>query len=294
METLTPLEGSNWKGETCSFGEEQKNQRSTGNEMIKEGYESKKPLWWKRLSGRRATKGQRACMERMKAQGYVITSLPKYGESVDVEHLFNLTSMAGQGEENERVLKKELIVELGFGDGKNLLANACCNAERLYLGADIHQPGVCSLLKQIESYNESNNIVLKNIMVYPGDGVKLIRSLPMASVSQIMVTFPDPWPNKHQEKFRIIQQEVVMEFERVLLDHGLVLIATDSSIFADWTRHVFTEAQSIQDSKCRRWVVRRPPCRDEWLPVISKYELEGSNASRVTILQCWELLAKEH
>lgn len=255
---------------------------------ITQCYEGRKPLWWKRLSGRRATRGQRACMERMKVQGYVITSLPKYGESLNLAKTFHLRTDGNQME--ERLQEKEIIMELGFGDGRNLFANACNNERRLYLGADVHQPGVCSLLKQIESYNTANSKGLRNIIVYPGDGVKLIRSLPSSSVSQIMVTFPDPWPEKHQEKFRIIQQDVVMEFERVLRDQGLVLVATDSSSFAGWTQGVFADAQSIQEGRdSRRWVMREPPNREGWLPVKSKYELEGNMASREIVLQCWEL-----
>lgn len=256
---------------------------------IKQGYEGRKPLWWKRLSGRRATKGQRSCMERMKAQGYVINALPKYGESLNLEKAFSHLR-AGMHYMDERLEEKEIIMELGFGDGRNLLANACYNEQRLYLGADIHQPGVCNLLKQIESYNEVSRAVLRNVIVYPGDGVKLIRSLPSSSISQIMVTFPDPWPEKHQEKFRIVQQDVVIEFERVLRDQGLVLVATDSTSFAGWAQDVFAVAQSIQEGrKSRRWVMRDPPGREEWLPVKSKYELEGNMASRDIVLQCWEL-----
>lgn len=267
-----------------SLNDDSEQRSITETKRHKEGYEGKKPLWWKRLSGRRATKGQRACLERMKAQGYLIASLPQYGEFVDLKKLF----IASPGAENKRlhIKERELILEVGFGDGKNLFANARRNSKRLYLGADVHQGGVCSLLKQIEHHNQHSKSLLTNIKLYAGDGVKLIRYLPPASVSQIMLTFPDPWPNKHQEKFRIIQLEVINDMERILVNDGLVLLATDSKSFAEWSEQVFACS--------KQWVTCDPPSREQWLPEVSKYELEAINASRETILRCWRLNQKEN
>ena len=110
---------------------------------------------------------------------------------------------------------------------------------------------------------------LSNIKVYAGNGIKLIRYLPSKPVSQIMLTFPDPWPNENQRQWRIIQEQVVFEFERVLnTQNGMFLPATDAACFADWTQEVFMVRGD-------RWVIQQPPPRREWLPIVRNYEQKG-------------------
>jgi tRNA G46 methylase TrmB len=147
-----------------------------------------KPKWWKQLSGRKATKAQRARLRRMAEQGFVLEKLQQpfqySGEYVDLHKLFlycvgNSASNTSSNEEEEeedvdhhhQILvdhahehaheqssssRRPLIVEIGFGRGDNLFATACQNPQYRYLGAELYQPGVCNLLKSVEEQLDIN------------------------------------------------------------------------------------------------------------------------------------------
>jgi tRNA G46 methylase TrmB len=55
--------------------------------------------------------------------------------------------------------QEETIVhlEIGFGQGENLLTNAMCNPNEFYIGAEIHQPGVGVALSRMKSGVENGN-----------------------------------------------------------------------------------------------------------------------------------------
>lgn len=281
------------------------------------GSSEKKPKWWRRLAGRRGTKVQRAAMERN--EHHMVPKAP-YGTYLN----FNLPSEK----------QPEIWLEIGFGQGANLLANAKRNPHRFYLGAEMHQPGVGHILLQMEQQQQENlqqqnnsimNSRLKmssdeeinydlfgtnhadftqsatsksyklysNLRVYPGDGTKLIRSLPTHSMTSIMITFPDPFANFNQQKWRIVQRHTLQEIQRVLKpDGGQFYLATDVEEYHNWTHQLIQKEadQQLLSSSCVQWKEVQPtPPRSEWLPIVSPYEQKGLNEGRSTWLQCWEL-----
>ena len=56
---------------------------------------------------------------------------------------------------------KEIILEIGFGGGENLLKSAKMNPDVLYLGADPFLNTNAKCIKAILNYN------IKNIMIWP-------------------------------------------------------------------------------------------------------------------------------
>merc|ERR1711862_724540 len=126
-----------------------------------------------------------------------------------------------------------------------------------------------------------------NIRVIPGDGIKLLSVLPNNYLDAVLITFPDPWPNANQVTWRVVQKTVLREIKRVLKQNGRVFIATDSQIFDEWTRRIFSE-ESVVDDVIFWEEVFPCPDRTEWLPVLSYYEQKGMNEGRSTMLQCWK------
>ena len=175
-------------------------------------------------------------------------------------------------------------LEIGFGNGSNMFANARNNPNNLYLGSEIHQPGVGTLAQKIEEglKSESGSIV-ENVRVLPGDGIKLLYHLPNDYLDAILVTFPDPWPKEFHAKWRVIQTETIREMKRVLKMNGCVFVATDAVCFNDWARQIFAKEGTDE------WTPVIPcPSRDGWLPIVSYYEQKGINEGRHTMLQCWQ------
>ena len=69
----------------------------------------------------------------------------------------------------------DLRLEIGFGGGEHLAADAQAHPERGYFGCEPFVNGVAKLLAEIETRD------LRNIRVHPGDAGDLIDVLPAAA-----------------------------------------------------------------------------------------------------------------
>lgn len=178
-----------------------------------------------------------------------------------------------------RVYKQKWL-EIGFGKGANLFSNAQNNHCNLYIGSEIHQPGIGALAQEIEKGLEMGNAV-ENIRILPGDGIKLLSHLPGGYLDCILITFPDPWPKELHKEWRVIQTDTIRQMKRVLNNNGRVFVATDAECFDSWSREIFS-----QENTEWKEIIPCPP-RKEWLPIISYYEQKGINEGRHTMLQAW-------
>lgn len=123
------------------------------------------------------------------------------------------------------------VLEIGFGAGENLLAQAQAQPERNFIGLEVHRPGVGQLLHRAAQAG------LTNLRVCTQDALEFLQQrLPEASVDRIQVWFPDPWPKKRHHKRRIIQRAHLDHFARVLRPGGELLAATDWADYAEWMR----------------------------------------------------------
>ena len=92
------------------------------------------------------------------------------------------------------------ILEIGFGMGLSLLAQACEHPENNYLGIEVHRPGVGSLLAGIAAKE------ITNIRLFNSDAVEILQKyIPDNSLSRVQIFFPDPWPKVRHHKRRLIQ-----------------------------------------------------------------------------------------
>ncbi|CAB9530175.1 tRNA (guanine-N(7)-)-methyltransferase (Partial), partial [Seminavis robusta] len=97
-------------------------------------YNPKKPLWWKKISGR-PTKAQKRSIDAMSQ-----FRLPRvdYGSFLDWEEIFASTTP----QDNTNNAGREIWLEIGFGTGDNLLALAHQHPDRCFVGAEVHTSGI--------------------------------------------------------------------------------------------------------------------------------------------------------
>ncbi len=126
------------------------------------------------------------------------------------------------------------MLEIGFGGGEHLAAQAAAHPERRFIGVEPFVNGVGSCLRHIE---ESG---VRNVRLHQGDARDVIARLPAASLDLIYILFPDPWPKTRHHKRRLIQAEFLSELARVLKPGGEVRFATDWANYAAWTLEQFT------------------------------------------------------
>ena len=165
---------------------------------------------------------------------------------------------------------KEIILEIGFGSGENLLKSAKMNPDVLYLGADPFLNTNAKCIKAILNYN------IKNIMIWPDDIRKIIEFFPSNIFSEIKILFPDPWPKFKHKNRRLIQDNFLISLYNVLKINGIITLATDHFIMKSWILEIFQNNSGFQ------WTAETA---DDWRIkpihyVATKYEQKAINENR--------------
>lgn len=173
----------------------------------------------------------------------------------------------------------DLWIEIGFGGGEHLAAQAVLHPDIGFVGCEPFINGVASLMVQIQDNS------LKNIRVVKDDARLLLARLPDRSAGRIFVLFPDPWPKQRHHKRRIIQNATVTTFGRILKQGGLLLMATDDAPYAQWMQSVMAQQVNFElvlDG--RKTVYERPA---DWPP--TRYEQKGIAEGRSPVYLVYRL-----
>lgn len=123
---------------------------------------------------------------------------------------------------------REIWLEIGFGGGEHMAAQAARNPDVTLIGCEPFLNGVASALRHIDEGQLSNVLILAN------DARPLLDKLPEGSLSRIFILFADPWPKARHNKRRFIQADTVAAFARTLKPGASVRFATDWAEYADW------------------------------------------------------------
>jgi tRNA (guanine-N7-)-methyltransferase len=123
----------------------------------------------------------------------------------------------------------DLRLEIGFGGGEHLAADAQAHPERGYIGCEPFVNGVAKLLVEIETR------ALSNIRVYPGDASLLIDALPAAILSGVCLLYPDPWPKRRHRDRRFVSDALLARLARAMRPGAQLRFATDIDDYAGWT-----------------------------------------------------------
>jgi len=122
----------------------------------------------------------------------------------------------------------EVWLEIGFGGGEHMAAQAARHPEILILGAEPFLNGVASAVRHVDEQ------ALTNVRIHDGDARELMARLPDGCLTRAFVLFPDPWPKGRHHKRRIIQPETVAELARLLAPGGRLRFASDVAHYVDW------------------------------------------------------------
>ena len=134
-------------------------------------------------------------------------------------------------------------LEIGFGNGDTLARLAERHPDEDFLGAEVHRPGVGSLLLALEAGK------LSNVRVACEDAVELCTArLPDACLDAVLIYFPDPWPKKRHHKRRLLQTEFVALLARKLKRGGRLHFATDWAEYAEHALAVLDASPDFRNS----------------------------------------------
>ncbi len=125
-------------------------------------------------------------------------------------------------------------MEIGIGNGDALIDMAAADPRSLYLGVEVHQPGIGRCL------NRAQHQGLENIRLINHDAVEVLQHMVAAgSLDRVLLFFPDPWHKKRHHKRRIVNRDFRDLLYKVLKTGGVVHLATDWQEYAEWIAEQF-------------------------------------------------------
>jgi tRNA (guanine-N7-)-methyltransferase len=158
------------------------------------------------------------------------------------------------------------VLEIGFGGGEHLAAQAIRHPETNFIGCEPFINGIANLLDHIDRQK------LANIRIFPDDARKLLEALPDTCLDRCFILYPDPWPKTRHAERRIINPTTLDLLARTLKPGAELRLATDVEPLANWMRQQIKAHPAftiIHDSAT-------PPT--DW--IATRYEQKGIKANR--------------
>jgi tRNA (guanine-N7-)-methyltransferase len=165
--------------------------------------------------------------------------------------------------------------EIGCGNGETLVALAAAHPDRDYLGIEVHRPGVGHLMLR------AHELGLGNLRVICRDAVEVLRDcIAEASLDEVLLYFPDPWPKKRHHKRRIVQPAFMSLVASRLRVGGVLRMATDWEHYAAQMLEVAAACPLLENESASRDFVSRPDSRP-----VTRFERRGQRLGHGT----WDL-----
>ncbi len=168
----------------------------------------------------------------------------------------------------------EVTLDIGFGGGESLIAQAQQNPRTGFIGVEPFVNGMAKALAAIDAHS------LRNIRLHFDDAVNLLAWLPPLSLARIDLLHPDPWPKRRHWKRRFVQDDMVAKLARILRPGGEFRFVTDIADYAGWTLQRFVRSRDFA------WTAE---CADDWRTAVARLRQarattprrRGRNARRV-------------
>jgi tRNA (guanine-N7-)-methyltransferase len=166
---------------------------------------------------------------------------------------------------------RPMRLEIGFGGGEHLAHQAELHPDIGFIGAEPFINGVAKLLALIEAKD------LRNISIHAGDARELFAGLPDGSLDRIYLLYPDPWPKTRHLRRRLVSQENLRHFHRLLRPGGLFFFASDIDHYVQWTLFETRKAGGFT------WLAEAPRDWREPFPdwIETRYEAKAKREGRV-------------
>ncbi len=148
------------------------------------------------------------------------------------------------------------VVEIGFGNGANLIHMASQRPAADFLGIEVHPPGVGRALLDIE------NLDLRNVRVSNHDAGEVIgQQLPESCLDEVLVLFPDPWHKIRHHKRRLLNDAFVSLLATRLKPGGVLQAATDWEPYAQQMLEVLGGCALLANTAVDGGYLPRPESR---------------------------------
>lgn len=133
-----------------------------------------------------------------------------------------------------------------FGNSNPVKIEYCCGngawiAQKAIENPHINWVGVDLRFERIKRvWAKIQNFKLPNLIAVYSEALFFSKTyLAKATVSGAYINFPDPWPKRHHEKYRLIEPKFLEELHRIMEDNSELTVVTDDVPYSQWTsKHV--------------------------------------------------------
>ncbi len=188
--------------------------------------------------------------------------LPRYRLTLPSSRALETHDLAAE----QTTAPRPLWLEVGFGGGEHLAAQAKNHPETLFIGCEPFLNGVAGLLAHIDREG------LTNIRIFNDDARLVLDALPDASLDKCFVLFADPWPKKRHARRRFIGPENLDRLARVLKRGARLRLASDHPALIAWMH----ECLSLHPDFVCVHASEKPPA--DWIG--TRYEEKAVKAGR--------------
>ncbi|MCU1395740.1 MAG: trmB [Ilumatobacteraceae bacterium] len=162
---------------------------------------------------------------------------------------------------------ERVIVEIGCGKGDATAAMAGGDAGSLVIACEPNVAMIANLALLLDEQ------AIDNVRLWIGDALDLLAALGPASVAEIRVWFPDPWPKPRHARKRLVTPMRLGLLIDALTIGGRLRLASDDATYADEAL-----AAMVNDDRLDAWVVARPSERP-----ITRFESRGLREGREAV-----------
>ncbi|MGW3471390.1 tRNA (guanosine(46)-N7)-methyltransferase TrmB [Saccharopolyspora sp. NPDC000995] len=165
-----------------------------------------------------------------------------------------------------------VVLEIGSGMGETTSQLVAAQPDANYLAVEVYKPGLAQLMLRAEKLEVTNLRLLR------GDAIVLLRDhIEPASLAEVRIYFPDPWPKKRHHKRRLVQPDSVALIASRLAPGGVLHLATDWENYAEQ----MLEVCQAEPQLCNRYPDEPGGWapRPEWRPV-TKFENRAHEEGR--------------
>lgn len=168
---------------------------------------------------------------------------------------------------------EDIRLEIGFGGGEHLIAEARAFPNTGFIGCEPYINGMAKILTLIEAAD------VHNIRLFAGDAAELLAFLPARALSRIDLIHPDPWPKRRHWKRRFVQDATIAAMARALKPQGEFRFVSDISGYCAWTLAHFARSADFHWTAERASDWREPWSNYTMTRYGRKAEREGRNAA---------------
>ena len=145
---------------------------------------------------------------------------------------------------------RPLELEIGFGGGEHLAAQAVARPDTGFIGCEPFLNGVVQALGHLRAKNDWGG--LANVRLHMGDALDVIERLPDASLACVYLLHPDPWPKARHAKRRMANHGPLNAIAAKLIPGGEFRLGTDDPTYCRWATMVMGQRRDF------RWTAQGP------------------------------------